>query len=194
MTDEFLTKGLESDRYLKAQQLITQFEADIEAVLGEFGQRLIEQHPQLFDQPLNPNAKSASRSSTVLAYHRINYPLNGPRAPATDQRRRLNVHLYWMPPTEYGRTDIDGALRAFGYKIKDADAEIDNHVSEQTRAEEWSVETSGNPFDSNTVFYRHVSSAADIEAAADTLVEHFSRFGDAYAADADGPETGADEP
>ena len=30
MTDEFLTKGLESDRYLKAIQLVNQFEDEVD--------------------------------------------------------------------------------------------------------------------------------------------------------------------
>lgn len=88
-----------------------------------------------------------------------------------------------MPPTEYNRTDIDGALRAFGYKIKNTDQSIDDKVAEQTRDGDWPLETSDNPYDSNIVFYQHVSSAAEIESTADTLVSHFSELGDAYAID-----------
>lgn len=98
---------------------------------------------------------------------------------------RDGLHLYWMPPTEYGRTDVDGALRAFGYKIKHADQEIDDLVVEQTRSSDWSLETSGNPYDSNTVFYRHVSSAGEIAETTNTLVDHFSTFGSEYTADRD---------
>lgn len=192
MTAEFLTRGLERDRYLKAHQLITQFEDEIEAVLGEFGQRMIEQHPKLFSRPTSPSVRTNMDSSSALAYHRINYSLTGPRAPDTEQTRRLNVHLYWMPPTEYGRTDIEGALRAFGYKIKDTDQEIDDRVVELTRSGDWSIETAGNPFDSSTVFYRHMSSVADIEETADTLVDHFSRFGGEYATDPDEQAAGSE--
>ena len=92
----------------------------------------------------------------------------------------MNVHLYWMPPAEYNRTDIDGALRAFGYKLKGADTEIDESVVERTRAGEWELETAPNPYDSNTVFYRHVSSKAEIMDAMTVLVDHFETFGDAY--------------
>jgi hypothetical protein len=180
MTDEFLTKGLESDRYLKAIQLVDQFEGEIETLLGEFGQRMIDQHLDLFNRPADHDGRSNQRSSSALAIHRINYLMNGPGAPETGQR--LNVHLYWMPPTEYGRTDIDGVVRAFGYKIKDADEDIDDRVVKQTRAGDWSLETSGNPFDSNIAFYRHVSSKTEIEDAMETLVDHFSTFGGKYAA------------
>jgi len=180
MTDEFLTKGLESDRYLKAIQLVNQFEDEVEAILVEFDERMVDEQPDLFDSSTDANVRSRQSPSSGLAYHRINHPMNGSRAPDNDQR--LNVHLYWMPPTEYGRTDVDGSLRAFGYKVKHADPDIDDRVVERTQAGDWSLETSGNPYDSNTVFYTHVSSDTEIERAMDTLVDHFSTFGDEYAA------------
>lgn len=181
MTDEFLTQGLQNDRYLKALRLVEQFENEIEAMLLEFDQRMIDEHPGLFDSSTDPSIRTNQSPGNGLANHRINHAMAGPRAPDSDQR--LNVHLYWMPPTEYGRTDIDGALRGFGYKIKYADQDVDSRVADRTRTDDWSVETAGNPYDSNIVFYKHVSSAADIEATADTLVDHFSEFGDEYAID-----------
>lgn len=181
MTDEFLTKGLESDRYLKALQLVDQFESEIEAILLELDQRMTEQHPELFDPASDPDVRTNQSPSSGLAFTRINHSMNGARAPDSDPTLTLNVHLYLMPPTEYGRTDIDGALRAFGYKIKYADQDIDDRVAEQTRAEDWSLDISGNPYDSNLVFYRHVSSVAEIEETADLLVDHFSEFGGEYA-------------
>jgi len=179
MTEEFLTNGLQEDRYLKALRLIEQFEDEIEVILHEFDQRMVDEQPDLFDPSTDPDVRTNQSPGSGLANHRINHAMDGPLAPNSDQR--LNVHLYWMPPTEYNRTDVDGALRAFGYKIKYADSAIDDWVVEQTRTGDWSVEMSGNPFDSNTVFYRHVSSAGEIEETVKTLVSHFSEFGDAYA-------------
>lgn len=179
MTQEFLTEGLQSDRYLKAIRLIEQFEDEIEATLHEFDQQMVDQQPELFDPSTEPNLRTNRSPGNGLANHRINHAMQGPLAPDGDLR--LNVHLYWMPPTEYNRTDIDGALRAFGYKIKKADTAIDDQVVEQTRAGDWSVDMSGNPYDSNTTFYKHVSSISEIEDTMETLVEHFSEFGDQYA-------------
>ena len=181
MTDEFLTKGLQNDRYLKALRLVNQFEDEIEAMLLELDQRMVDEHPDQFNSSTSPNVKTRQRPSNGLAFSRINHSMDGRQAPDSDQTQKLNVHLYWMPPTEYGRTDVDGALRAFGYKIKYADQDVDNRVAEQTRAGDWSLETSENPYDSSTVFYRHVSSVADIEETAETLVRHFSEFGNEYA-------------
>jgi len=67
-------------------------------------------------------------------------------------------------------------------KVKHASEDIDRKIVQETRANDWSLDTSTNPYDSNTVFYRHVSSAAEMEETADTLVQHFGTFGDEYAA------------
>lgn len=178
MTDDFLTNGLTNDRYLKALRLTDQFQAEIAAILRQFDQQMVDAQPDLFEPGLNPSVKTSESPGSGLANHRINHRMTGPAAPSGNQK--LNVHLYWMPPTEYDRTDIDGALRAFGYKIKNAAADKDTCVVEQTRTGDWNVETSDNPYDSNKVFYNHVSSRADIEAAVDRLVEHFATLGDEY--------------
>jgi hypothetical protein len=185
MTDEFLTKGLQNDRYLKALRLTDQFEDEIEAVLSELDQRMVDAQPELFDRNTSPGFRTNQTPANGLALHRINHSMTGPKAPDSDQTQKLNVHLYWMPPTEYNRTDIDGALRGFGYKVKHADQDIDDRVAKQTRTGDWSLKTSGNPYDSNIVFYKHVSSVAEMEETANLLVDHFTEFGDAYAAHPD---------
>ena len=151
MTDDFLTEGLRDDRYLKALRLIDQFEDEIGAILHDFDQRMVDQQPALFDPGTTPSLKTSQTPSSGLAFHRLNHAMTGCRAP--DRNQQLNVHLYWMPPTEYDRTDVDGALRAFGYKVKDADPDTEAQIVEQTRTEDWSLETSVNPYDTNTVFY-----------------------------------------
>lgn len=182
MTDEFLTEGLRSDRYLKALQLISQFEDEIEARLRVFDQAMVDEQPELFDPGTDMSVKTNRNSGSALAIHRINHEMEGSGAPA-DRRQRLNVHLYWMPPTDYDRTDVDGALRAFGYKIKGADEAVDQAVVDRTREGDWSLSTADNPFDSNTVFYKHIGSVDDLEAAQAELVEHFATFGGRYSGD-----------
>lgn len=182
MTDEFLTKGLQNDRYLKAIQLIEQFEGEIEATLRRFGQRMVDEHPRMFATVPDGDERTNRSPGSALAHTRVNYPMSGPRAWDMDQTWQLNVHLYWVNPTQYDRTDVDGALRAFGYKVKYASEETDHKVVQETRARDWSLDMSSNPYDSNIAFYRHVSSAAEMEDTADTLVRHFGTFGDEYAA------------
>jgi hypothetical protein len=181
MTDEFLTKGLQDDRYLKALRLVDEFEDKLEATLRGFGQRMVAEHPELFGVNPDGNERTNRNPGSALAHTRVHYPMTGEQAPEADQTWGLNVHLYWVRPEQYERTDVDGALRAFGYKIKYADRDIDDRVVEQTRARDLPVETAENPYDSNIAFYSHVSSVAEIEETADILVDHFSEFGDKYA-------------
>jgi len=183
MTDDFLTGGLEQDRYLKAVRLADQFQEEIISRLFEFDEAMVDVQPDLFDPETEPDSNTNNTPNNGLALHRINHPMEGPRAPDKDQR--LNVHLYWMSPTEYNRSDIDSAVRGFGYKIKYGDTDVDQWVEAQTHDGDWSLQTGDNPYDSNTVFYRHVSSAAEINETATELVQHFSEYGAAYAADSD---------
>ena len=182
MTDEFLTEGLRSDRYLKALQLISQFEDEIEARLRVFDQALVDEQPELFDPGTDLSVKTNRNSGSALAIHRINHEMEGPSAP-DNRKQQLNVHLYWMSPTDYDRTDVDGALRAFGYKIKGADEAVDQAVVDRTREGDWSLSTSDNPFDSNTVFYKHIGSVDELEAAHAELVDHFATYGGQYSED-----------
>lgn len=175
MTDEFLTQGLRSDRYVKAIRLINQFEAELEATLRDVGQRMIAEHPNLFESGVTGSEHGQRERSSILAHKRINYPMTRVAKPGSDDFLRLNVHLYWRDPVECNHPDFDGALRAFGYKIKGLSEDDDDRVAAETR--DWPLEMAGNPWDSSTVFYRHVSSANEIEQTAETLVEHFATFG-----------------
>ncbi|WP_323677545.1 hypothetical protein [Halorubellus sp. PRR65] len=177
MSEDIVSNGLVDDRYVKALRLVDEFQSQMGALLRQFEERMIAVQPELFQRGESARVRQSENPGSGLANHRINHSLTGPAAP---EGVNLNVHLYWMPPAEYNRTDIDGALRAFGYKLKGADGEIDNSVVERTRAGEWEVDMAPNPYDSNTVFYRHVSSKAEIMDAMDVLVDHFEMFGDAY--------------
>jgi len=178
MPEEFLTNGLQNDRYLKALRLAEQFQNEIGAILQQFDEAMVDVQPDLFDPSLDPSVKKSRNPGSGLANHRIKHQLTGSKAP--DGNQKLNVHLYWMPPAEYGRTDINGALRAFGYKIEGADTAIDTQVVQQTRAGDWDIDIADNPYDSNKVFYNHVCSRAEIEDTMARLVDHFDTFGDEY--------------
>jgi hypothetical protein len=173
MTDKFLTRGLEMDRYLKAIQLTDRFETEVEAALADVGDRMIAIQPDLFASSVQGDVLSR-RDTSILAFSRINYPMTRVQSRDSNEQLQLNVHLYWRDPAQCNRRDIDGALRQFGYKIKGLATEVDDRLAEQTER----LGTAGNPYDSNTCFYRHVDSAEDIDVATDELVNHFERFGD----------------
>lgn len=178
MTEDFLTMGLREDRYLKAIELLEQFDEEIEATIRDVGQRMVECQSDLFVAGVEGDVRVERKPSSSKSWARVNYEMDRGRTP-DGQRQRLNVHLYWVPPTEYGRLDVDGALRAFGYKIKGASTETDAEVV-RAMGDDWALDTAHNPFDDNTVFYRHVSSTAEIEETAQTMIDHFGTFGDRY--------------
>lgn len=180
MSDEFLTRGLQNDRYLKAIQLLDQFDDDLVATLRDVGLRMVDQHPDLFEIHPDGNDNVSRSSGSVLAFARTQYPMIGEAVPESIETRRLNVHLYWASPSDYDRTDVDGALRAFGYKIKNSPDGVENRIARQTRGQDWDLSVTENPFGGSMAFYRHVSSAEELERTAETLVEHFRTYGPEY--------------
>lgn len=175
MTDEFLIKGLEDDRYLKALRLADQFEDEIEAKLQQIAENMIEENPELFDTGIEGDKKTKNNPKNTIAFSRIDYPMARKKSEEDDTNLKLNVHLYWVDPTEYNRTDIDGTLRGLGYKIKDALKENEDYVAKRTR--DMTINAATSPWGTRTVFYKHVSPGAELPEAADMLVDHFSKFG-----------------
>lgn len=180
MTDDFLTKGLQNDRYLKAIRLSEQFEAEMESRLRQVGQQIIAENGDFFNRGVEGRKNVGTSSSSVLAFARIDYPMNRVQSLENQTSTTLNVHLYWCRPTQYNRTDIDGALRAFGYKIKNASDADNEHVAAKTR--DWSLQVAEDPFGSGSrkVFYKHVNSADDIDQVAAKIAEHFSQYGSVF--------------
>lgn len=178
MTDEFLTRGLENDRYLKALRLTDQFEIEIVRVLRRFGDKIVNENPELFETGVAGDENVIRDPGSTLGHARVDYRMNRVQGPNDNLSLKLNIHLYWCRPEQYNRTDIDGALRAFGYKIKNANSDDEERVVAQTH--DWDIHTAKNPFGSRIAFYRHVSSSEEIERTGETLVEHFKAFGSEF--------------
>jgi hypothetical protein len=177
MTDEFLTKGLENDRYMKARQLAEQFEKEIEVELRAIGERMVNKNPALFDESVEAS-ESISTKTNTFPFARVDYPMSRSQSRENDTRLVLNVHLYWDDPRNYNRPDIDGALRALGYKIKNVAETDEQRVVSETR--DWPIQTAENRFGGEIAFYNDVGSADEIDETGDQLVEHFSAFGDEF--------------
>lgn len=142
---------------------------------------MVDVQPELFDSSDDPLSKVRKLIGNPFAYNRVRGPMTGPEAPA-GENLQLDVHLYWLAPEEYGRTDVDGALHSLGYRVKNRDEEISRHVARQTRTGDWAVCASENPWGGEDDFHTHVGSPTDIDDATDRLVEHFAEFGDDFAA------------
>lgn len=177
MTDEFLTKGLVNDRYMKARQLVKQFETEIAVELRAIGEKMVDRNRDLFEEPVE-GSESISMKSNAFPFARMDYPMSRFRSREDDSRLILNVHLYWDDPRNYDRPDIDGALRALGYKIKNVAESDEQRVVSETR--DWPIRTAENRFGGETAFYSHVSSAEEIDETGEQLVDHFSTFADEY--------------
>lgn len=173
MTNEFLTKGLENDRYMKARQLVEQFDKEVVVALRSIGEEMVSRNRGSFDESATAR-ESTSTASNTFPFARVDYPLSRFRSRDDDTRLVLNVHLYWDDPRNYTRQDIDGALRALGYKIKHIADSDEQRVVEETR--DWPIRTAENRFGGETAFYEHVRSAEDIDETGERLVEHFSAF------------------
>ena len=177
MSNEFLTKGLQNDRYLKARQLAKQFEKEIEVELRAIGEQMIDENREWFDDGVEGSVSTSTKSNT-LPYARVDYPMARLQSRGSSNTLKLNVHLYWCNPSDYNRTDIDSALRALGYKIKNLSDTDEQQVVSETR--DWPIQVAENRFGGRKAFYRHVSSAGEIAETGEQLVEHFSAFIDKY--------------
>lgn len=177
MRDEFFTQGLEDDRYLKARQLVKQFNKEIEAELRAIGEQIVAQNRELFDEAVDGRGK-VSGLSRATPWARIDYPMARVQSSESDEQLTLNVHLYWDDPRDYNRIDIDGAIAALGYKIKNVSEVDEQRVVSETR--DLSLQTAENRFGGETAFYNHVNSADEFKQTGEELVEHFSKFGGEY--------------
>jgi hypothetical protein len=72
MNDEFFTKAIEEDRYLKAIQLINRFETELRRELEHIGNQFVKENPQLFVDTVEPswNILVARKTDNSLAYRK----------------------------------------------------------------------------------------------------------------------------
>ena len=66
MPEEFLTNGLQNDRYLKALRLAEQFQNEIGAILQQFDEAMVDVQPDLFDPSLDPSVKKSRNPGSGL--------------------------------------------------------------------------------------------------------------------------------
>ena len=72
------------------------------------------------------------------------------------------------------------SFRAFHRRLlAGASTETDAEVV-QAMGDDWTLNTASGPFGDNTVFYRHVSSAVEIEETTQAMTNHFETFDDRY--------------
>jgi hypothetical protein len=182
MNEEFITKAIENDRYLKATRLVDRFESDVVRELKNTHKSLIEDNEELFMDDTSLSKNITSRSS--LATIRVDSYLRNVEPDVEDsQHLRLNIALEWMEPEERGEQKPGGGtLSVVHYKIKGGPREDYDRVKRMTKeSDEWDIRFGDDIWKRDRgVFYIPIEDATDMEDGLETLSEHFSEYGDEF--------------
>jgi hypothetical protein len=181
MTNEILAQGLANDRYLKAVQLIEQFETALHRELKQAGKQIVTDNPERFVDDGYPNHVIKQSHSKVIAHQRIDYTMDRVDSPGGNgSNLKLNLGFRWVEPGKFGE-ETTGALSAVTYRIKNGSDDEYQSVIEDTRNDDWDVKIADDPFGSYpATFYVPVETAEEIQPAYDALAAHFKEFGDQF--------------
>jgi hypothetical protein len=181
MNEDFITNGLEADRYLKADKLVQQFRNQIREEIEEISEQIIDANPVLFgeDVSLDYGAFGVENSRTLTTI-RVEYDLH--REHEEYGTCLLNIGLEWVDPDEQdGSNSPDRALCYVLYKIqrgsdtrfknvKDRTAESDRWDAIRFGEDQWPYKRKESP----GIVYIPVESGSEIAEGLRTLKEHFS--------------------
>ncbi|WP_302080606.1 hypothetical protein [Salinibaculum rarum] len=190
MNDEFITRAIENDRYLKAIRLINRFETEIEGELKRVTSEFISGNEDLFDTGVDQRFNVNRNAGPVLTHARVNTDMNQ-MSSAQDGATNLtlNITLRWLDPAEYGLSDVNGALCVTAYKINGATTDDHNKVKRQTVEDSWDISWCRDAYNNAPeVAYVPVESAEEIQQGFDTLKQHFWKYGSEYGVDPDSME------
>ena len=184
MNDEFITKALEQDRYLKAVRLVDRFETEIERELTRIGNEFMRERPHLFTDEAEPETTVRSQSSSHIAYVRCRCEMDRVPEDGMTDNLRLELYLRWIDPDKFGHSGVDGALCAASYKIRRIGHENYQMIEQETREGGWDIHSAPDPHNRDPgTFYVPVETAEEIRSAFETLKRHFSEFGPEYGKD-----------
>lgn len=187
MNDEFITRALEDDRYLKALRLIDRFELEIEGELRRVADEFISESAGLFDEDVNSRFKFNRDPGPVICHARINTNMNRVASEEEDaDTLTLNITLRWLDPAEYGFSHIDGALCVTAYKINGAISDDHKRVKQRTKSNESDVQFCRDAYNNAPgMVYVPVETAAEIRDGFETLKQHFGKYGEEYGVEPD---------
>jgi len=183
MSNEFLTQGLENDRYLKAVQLIERFETELRRELERIGDDIVSDNPDLFVDEVEASWNNNSSAGSIIAFARVDYQMDRTTSTADDDRKlKLNISFRWIEPTQLGHQNVDGTLSVVSYKIKYANPDRYSDVQESTRSEEWDDILCADDVYNNSpgIFYIPVNTAEEMREAHEQLKSHFEAHASMY--------------
>lgn len=185
MNDAFITNALQHNRYLKAIQLVNRFEEELRNELERIGDDFIAQNRALFVDGADADWNNSRSSGGNLAFARVDYDMDRTSGPDSDgQSLTFNLSFRWVEATAIGHRHADSVLTVLSYKIKHAADAVHRQIKEATQDGDWDVYFAADAYNNSPgIIYYPVESAADIDTAHDTLLAHFSEFGDRYGTD-----------
>lgn len=177
MNEEFITEGIEKDRYLKATRLADRFETEIRRELERIGDEIVKENREQFVEGSEASWNNLRSPNSVIAFARVDYDMDRVRSQEDPQGLTLNISFRWLEPDEYGHPNVDGALTVTSYKIKSARKEDHERVKRETMEEDWDIQFCEDAFgNSPGVAYIPVQDAEDIKQAHEDLKSHFSEY------------------
>jgi hypothetical protein len=184
MDNEFVTQAIKNDRCLKAYRLLERFEDEIKALVGRMADEMMAAHPDRFTDDPGKGFKASWDNGTIIANARENFAMRVINEDDSSANMRLNVSVRWDDPLDWGEHNVDRALCAACYKINSGNSSDHRVVVEATENSNLNVRTDDDQFSNAPgIFYIPVEEATELQAAADTLIEHFSRFGHHWGVD-----------
>jgi len=136
MDEDFLTDGLQSDRYLKATKLVHRFESEVTEIINEVCKEIIDAHPELFDDDAALEEKVlGAEANQTLATNRTEFSMNFENAGGYTPK--LNIALEWVKPEQQGKEDAyDGSLCYVMYKIQHGSETQFGNVKQRTESQD----------------------------------------------------------
>lgn len=182
MTDEFITTGIENDRYLKAVRLYKQFEEEVYQKLHNATKNAIEAKPEWFPAEPEHDQNLTRQRTEPLGHIRVDTEMA--KANAAGEPLIFHVCLEWTKPGVRRHAErTDGNLCIVFYKIKHLQREVYEDIRKETKADDGrgAIHFDDDLWNSNLgIFYIPVEGGPEITAAFETLIDHFIEFGDAY--------------
>ena len=182
MNEEFITKGIENDRYQKAIRLVDQFETEMVREIRNLSKDTIAQRPKLFVDDASPSKSVSRNRTTPLGHMRMDTDLR--RVNSDGERLTLNIGIEWAKPEVHGHEEpADGALCLVLYKIKNLAKADYRRVKKQTQSRsKWDkIRFDDDVWNSDwSIFYVPVTDGPEVKEGFETLQNHFLKFGESF--------------
>jgi len=181
MSEDFLTKGIENDRYLKAAELVDRFEDEVYEEIRKVFDDFVKENDLFIGDGSPDERRRPTRGTATMATHRIDCTMSRVQADEEDPENLiLSVGFEWVNPAKQGEdTSSDEALTYVYYKVKYASEENYEKVCDLTDnpdilcGEEMWRNAPG-------IFYIPVEKGGDFREGLRVLKEHLSKFGDKF--------------